>query len=334
MHTPPTSLITRPKPPLEGKTVGLPWEPGQGTQKQSEVEYALILLGATPLGPKEPSSAKAVKGEDVTETTIGIGALLKMADAYALAIYDSRASLLREAHAPTLEKGEGNPQDSRYFGRPWLPEGVDWPTHNGHPMHFIAQINGDTAPRVQGLTTGYLLSVFVGMDWDDKEGCFIGFFDTSKPGRLVESPAPVEGRRITEWQTFQDAPHRESMADFVEIDYDVEEILSEYHNSTTMGKVWSREGKEMSEGKALRTSETLRPMCFMCDKVGGHPFWYQGDERPKDTNGVPMELVLQVGSEEAWPLSPKQTPRDHPLYGNVHVFFSPTTGQWAYAWGS
>lgn len=318
---------------MEGTTVGLLWEPGKGIEKQSEVEHALVILGATPVGPKEPCSIKMVKGNDVTKTTIGMGALLKMADAHALAIYDNRAGLLRTAHAPMPAKGEGAPQDSRYFGRPWLPEGVEWPLQEGNPMHFIAQINGDTAPNVQGLAPGHLLSVFVGEDWDEQDGCFIGVFETSQPGRLVESPAPLEGRKITGWIPFQDAPHMESIEGLIDTGDEVEEILAEYHNSTTMGKVWSREGKEMSEGKALRTGADLRPMCFMCDKVGGHPFWYQGDERPTDKDGVPMELVLQIGSEEPWPLSPRQAPEDHPLYGNMHIFFSPTTREWAYTWG-
>jgi|GEM_PF-4847316 len=55
----------------------------------------------------------------------------------------------REAFAPVVEamdSEDAEPRGHRYFGRPWMPQGMEWPVHGGENLEFVLQLRAADLP--------------------------------------------------------------------------------------------------------------------------------------------------------------------------------------------
>lgn len=237
----------------------------------------------------------------------------------------------REAYIALLERGDENSSDksSRYFGRPWMPNSMKWPTD----MNFVLQLNIETLPQEwkeklggAGLllffhnSTGDYDSGDVGKNQDTNAAMSrVVIVDLGEPGGLREFPPDIENRNNTlvvkEWKAVANYPDTynenldfKGLENFSEVDtrlFDENLLLEDPNLPVAPFHNWR------------------------CDKLGGWPHWEQGDETLVDKNGNKMHFVYQVGHDG---LLDKFPEIEFPTWGVGHIFYSPDTGELYYQW--
>ena len=96
------------------------------------------------------------------------------------------------------KKTEAFPQESRYGGMPWMPEGEEWPQWEGEPMSFVMQLDIAFLPAAAQETVGLsegLLQFFHGAGYDEEyRNEHIRVVDLKISGNLMKSPAIDDDR--------------------------------------------------------------------------------------------------------------------------------------------
>jgi uncharacterized protein YwqG len=90
-----------------------------------------------------------------TQWTLGNGTL----EEAKIRLFPLLEKITRQAfvneHFPNIKDNEpieNNPKKSRFFGKPYLPKGYNWPrSENGQPLTFVAQINLSELPKNEEL---------------------------------------------------------------------------------------------------------------------------------------------------------------------------------------
>lgn len=185
-----------------------------------------------------------------------------------------------------LPAGEGDPQvddlplgATKLGGSPDLPEGTPWPSRDGRPMAFLAQLDlAEVAPHATGgqLPPAGLLSFFCSTVELVEEGAGqVIYTDAEEPLRRLESPSelPAEER-------FAPAPLQPA-ADLTGAPYQSQALEQ-------LGMSW----EQRSHYGELLGQEFGPPVHRML----GHPEIVQND--PRDETDRKLHLLLQVDSED------------------------------------
>lgn len=229
----------------------------------------------------------------------------------------------KPAFIPVVKPTSDEGKNSRYFGKPWMPDDMEWPQDAVGPMNFVMQLNTANLPDVfcakegEGEMLLFFHSAF-------QEGHSVRVNCATK-GSLRECPkstpqnAPLA---IVSWRKIKDYPPPE---DFEGWDPAYSEIWVGF-GSPYEGTVEGPDGKERSEKKAIETGMTGVGHCFECDKLGGWPSFQHGDRTPKGANGQRMDLLFQVGYEGLLLGKFVRSAIEWPVWGKAHVFGSTQTG--------
>ena len=215
----------------------------------------------------------------------------KMAAVKAKALAKARAIL--EPHrkpmwVPQVAPGDSGPTASKYFGAPWLADGENWPEVTGEPARFVLQLDVATLPApMRALLGGQgLLQFFYqtggGASWP-KDMRDLALVRLVHPDRVSGGAVPqpedaiddIEGPRlplaIVGWEERSDLPR------------------SEDYRLLRIGRKLDAAFKNLEDGPDDEIDEA-----YQGDKLGGWPFWTQGNETPKDRRGRLMIPVYQI----------------------------------------
>ncbi len=125
------------------------------------------------------------------------------------------APLRREAYVPVFSGDTVEGAQSRYFGRPWMPADMEWPSVDEEPMNFVLQIDLAALPwRPDGFPETGLLLFFTAEEYDDPEiQSLVTIIDGSANSSLRDPPDGVHINpplEIVGWRTTVDIPHVEN----------------------------------------------------------------------------------------------------------------------------
>ncbi|MEY8801980.1 DUF1963 domain-containing protein [Leisingera sp. XS_AS12] len=216
---------------------------------------------------------------------------------------------------------------------PCLEEGREWPLYMDEPMAFILQLDLASLPVIPGLPRHGLLSYFRGEDFEeDQSNIALILQDTSKAGAPRQWPEGLEftpsPRPVTGWRELTETLHIE---DLVELDLDGDpRDFPAMPRSEIAGTVRTSDGKTIPEAEAIATGATVRMHTFRTDKLGGHPYWDQGPERPDVDDAI---LLYQV-SDQVKPGIGTDILEDPActIYGTAHIWYSPKNGRFYHDW--
>ncbi|MFX4299999.1 DUF1963 domain-containing protein [Pseudosulfitobacter pseudonitzschiae] len=246
--------------------------------------------------------------------------------------------LTKKAHFPVTKESDSIGCESRYFGRPWLEQDREWPLYDGAPMFFILQLDLAKIPALEGLPQAGLLSFFHAGGWEeDGSNSTVIIQDTTKPGSLRDMPdghIELTASVIVGWVQKLDAPRSFILEEFFENKRASHlEAMVEDNMSVITGMVLDANGNEVPEVEVLCEGIPYNVHCFESDKLGGHPFWTQGDETPVDSTGAKMLMVFQHNYDMGpllGGLNGAET--GNPCYGIGHIWYSPATGETYHNW--
>lgn len=251
-------------------------------------------------------------------------------------------SLKRDAFVPRVEPQGFSPDiGSRYFGNPWMPDGMDWPSDGGKPMNFVLQLDLKTAPwRAAGMPETGLLLFFHAEEYNDPEDqSFIAVVDPSLPGGLRTAPAGchVSGAMpIVSWTRTVDVPDGESILSLPEIaatdELDDELRKYGYTQSASGDLLLIVEGGLTYEDEITLVEDGAIPFAhtFRGDKIGGWPAWEQGDDTPEEADGTKWTYFMQVGYEGLRQRGIDEINPTWPTWGIGHIYFR--EGKFLYVW--
>lgn len=185
-----------------------------------------------------------------------------------------------------------SPKDSRFAGRPWLPEGFEYPCgEDAQEMKLLAQLNFRQMPELDGFPHKGILQFYItndeslGMDFDEKTGQanfrVIYHENEDIPGCLACSCSVDEGFPIG----------RELKIDFVES----EEPIS-YTDYRFADAFEEHTGMSFLSLPEPASNLVMRRFDGAGHKVGGYPYFTQYD--PRDINSDCDVLLLQIDSNE------------------------------------
>lgn len=246
-----------------------------------EVVEALLGLGANPNAIANDGSTPLSRAEhgdhqDVTATLKNAGASHQDIKERRKAVKTKLKKLSIPAIRPVLTPGEGEPKASRFGGRPFVPEGSQWPGSTAGPLSFFVQIDLGEAPKKLSTLFGPgLLQVFHARSSHES---LVRILPLDAPGFVADPPAETLSfapKQVTGWSR--------AKADFPVGASDVEQ--------------W----------KALDASERTLSVDLNQggDKLGGWPTWIQGPQYPKCRScGAAMkQMVLQLDSHCTLPFA-------------------------------
>jgi uncharacterized protein YwqG len=253
------------------------------------------------------------------------------------ALVEFLSALKRPVHFPVAEAQDDIGAESRYFGRPWMEAGREWPLYKGEPMTFVLQLDLATVPEIPGLPRTGILSFFHAGDYDATgANSAVLIQDTTTDGGLRDAPDGVPtlpSSAITSWISRVETPHYINVDEILEEHGDesyLEEVL--YITSDTFGIVKNTDGVEVDDTVVIEEDIPFYNQCFELDKLGGYPYWAQGDETPKDSQGNPMIMVFQHNYDRGPLGGLNGAESDDPCYGIGHIWYSPSTGETYYNW--
>jgi hypothetical protein len=271
----------------------------------------------------------------------------RLAELPTLAEYlDWHGSLRTEAWFPRIAAGApAGITSSRYYGEPWLPDAMEWPSIDGVPLAFALQINvGELPERARAVVGGEgLVALFMVPDdvpttpdeHNAEYGEWLSFVvrvDTRLPGRIRHHP---DGRRAdtavpVEWVAGGDWPSHIQVRDgtiapgtMKALSRELAEALpgsDRLFGSDASGEVTEKLARtadafwgegSCDPGTAARAVDQT---CFGGDKIGGWPainrtnIWLKHEGRR-------MRNFLQI--DTAGPVHAQAHPV---LAGRAHVF--------------
>ena len=258
-------------------------------------------------------------------------------------------TLSRTASVPFVVKDATAAKETRFGGSPWLPDDVLWPEQDGERMSFVCQIEMCHFDGLYGLPREGLMSVFIGAEYEeDGEDSCVMILDTSLPGGVrpaFDCPYYGEEHRVSAWLSREDFPHHEDIDAIVDdrgvqVDNSIFAPMAGEHDedgaalpimSQYFSKVRLKSGVLMDEEEALRENAEYHHHCIERVKIGGWPFWMQGNETPNDKTGNPMAPVLQLNEDGPFGMEPDDAVEMGPT-GIGQVFWSKATGELRYIW--
>jgi uncharacterized protein YwqG len=201
-------------------------------------------------------------------------------------------SRVRPFWTPTVQPGEGAGRDSRFGGRPWLPQGSDWPALNGEPLSLYAQIDlGGVpgSPMGNGLLQVFLLAE--DPPYETGPGFVARIVPDGVDGAVADWPAAlheshrIPASQITGWDAGTEPP---MPSEFTE--GNLAKTLSDEDDA------WIEDVLEVDDGW-----EALNALVQDHDKLGGWPLWVQLVDPFHICPDCqePMRLLLQMGSHQA-----------------------------------
>lgn len=345
---------------LANTVVLLPWGPGHPDDEDDENDQDDVrctierLQGqvAYAVQPQRPHRAYGKNPKDATHEYVPTGAqpTTSLPALHETALYDVRqaaeqsvliwlAQHRRAAYVPVVTPIAEQGVESRYFGAPWLPDGMAWPTLHGDRMRFVMQINIATVPQTLAALGGHqgLLLVFHSEHYEDGPAMsHVVLVDPQQPGRVHHVSGLTDTNpalAITAWHEVIDMPHMDTLEGMDGYSEEVGDVLMEIGSDTWL-KVKTLDGTDVPEREAIECRIVGPYHTYSCDKLGGWPDWEQGDETPEDRDGAPMDYVLQIGHEGLLFVDPSVDLEaiDWPTWGRGQVFWSARTGEGAYVW--
>lgn len=240
----------------------------------------------------------------------------------------------RVCFVPRVQSTSSTTLESRYYGLPWMPQDMEWPTFEGSPMNFVLQLNTKNLPEEWSskIKPGLLLFFHAdqGSGVDDSSLILV---DPSKDGALRPTPKGLKENpalTIVGWEKVSDYPWNETYRSFPGFEKFVD--VSMGFGSSHAGMALGVDGNLHSEKSVLEKKMEVLPYTFECDKLGGWPRWEQGDETPHDREGQKMDFLMQVGFEGILFGLPEQTKIHWPTWGRGQIFFSTRTQEFKYVW--
>jgi hypothetical protein len=336
-----------------GKIILLPW--GQNTADEDkyegdDVRCQIEQLGGSVAYADAPSGNRGHYGQSPSEATneyVPTGATprtqLPTLDQEThqqnlKSTHDQFAEFLKQ-HArstfiPIASVSDNPGKESRYFGKPWMPTDMEWPTVDDEPMNFFLQLNIAELPvKPAGLAKhDGLMLVFGAEEYTDDDMFTVLFADLNKDGALRDQPDGQDATvslSIDKWTEMIEHPHGESLEEIEGMD-EFEDVQIGF-GSDTIGMMMKPDGELIPEREAVDLSIQSPFHTFEADKLGGWPSWAQGDETPEDSRGEPMEVIYQFSYEQLLLNGPDPDAKRRPGYGVVHIFGSEKTGELAYA---
>jgi uncharacterized protein YwqG len=255
--------------------------------------------------------------------------------------YQTRlASLKRDAFIPEVDPNASAPdKGSRYFGSPWMPAGMEWPHDGDAPMSFVLQLDLATIPwRPEGMPETGLLLFFHAEEYNDPEDqSFVVIVDQSSEGGLREAPddevAESSALPIIGWRKTVDVPHWESRHDIEGLDDDDDDLLDYGYQRDESGRhelITGDDGKGYEEADLVKRGVLPLAHTFSGDKIGGWPYWEQGDDTPEDTDGTKWTYFMQVAYEGLRDPKIDNSSYAWPTWGTGHIYVH--KGQFMYVW--
>lgn len=254
--------------------------------------------------------------------------------------------IIRETHVIlTSESGEEG-KNSRYFGRPWMPDDAEYP----EGMGFVCQLDIQTTPGLKeliGLEKGLLLLfIEAGEYYPEGDGGFhVIITDTDKPSGLRDHPKDSEYKvsvsNITGYLPFYEYPSSEELMNLKHksdrgFADNAEKFLKIYneHNSHTCEKLTDINGNKYNEFEGIKKEISCLGGNSSYDKIGGWPSFEQGDETPNDANGNRMTMILQIGFGQLLLDNGNKNDKSEKsaYYGTGHLFYSKETKEFRYVW--
>lgn len=250
------------------------------------------------------------------------------------------ASLKRDAFVPEVDpEAAAADKGSRYFGSPWMPAGMDWPHDGEMPMNFVLQLDLATIPwKPEGMPDKGLLLFFHAEEYNDpEEQSFITVVDQSLEGGLGEAPDDEvivnRALSIVGWRKTVDVPHWESRYDIEGLEDDADELLDYGYQRDATGRhelITGEDGKGYEEIDLVAGAVLPLAHTFSGDKIGGWPYWEQGDDTPEDPDGTRWAYFMQVGYEGLRDARVDNKSVNWPGWGTGHIYFH--KGQFMYVW--
>jgi Uncharacterized protein conserved in bacteria len=250
-------------------------------------------------------------------------------------------SLKREAFIPKIDiEAEASEKGSRYFGAPWMPTDMEWPYDGDIPMNFVLQLDLATVPwRPEGMPNKGLLLFFHAEEYNEPDlQSLLVVVDSEGEGGLRNPPVaqgvyvnpalPISG-----WQKTVDTPSYESRYDIEGLaDEDFEHIEDGCYHDEQRGLelILGEDGSGYDENQLVQTDTLPVSHTFAGDKIGGWPFWEQGDDTPEDEDGNRWAYFMQVGYAGIRGVSLDKVAIDWPTWGTGHIYFH--EGEFLYVW--
>jgi uncharacterized protein YwqG len=219
-------------------------------------------------------------------------------------------------HTKAIEDSKLPVGSSKLGGSPDLPDGIEWPSWQGHPLGFLGQINlGEIAsfPTCEPLPKSGLLSFFYdpdqgtwGFDPEDK-GSWRVIFSAGSTDKLVRRNQPEE---IPDYARFRSCavkffeavsmPGVESLAiwDLELGERDAEKyfaFLEEFHNQQ-----WSQAGHQvLGHPEEIQGNMQLECQLVSNGLYCGNESGYRSPRREKlEPGAAAWKLLLQLDSDE------------------------------------
>lgn len=307
------------------------------TDDMNVIDEHFRILGATVISATNGEASEAdYELVNVGESGIlGIPTITKVdlqtrVDAAIEALKQFWEPHIRDTHIPiaTLLDGDEGTQ-TRYFGRPWLPNDVAWPEKDGEPLRFVAQFDLASLPGKPLGDDGLLLFFHASEYSEDMSTIMV--VDTDEPGGLRDLPEGIVANPVLQviaWEAMPDVLWGDDTFDMPNIEKF--EGLEDW-GGCTIGEYVGEDGETYSEDTGVLKGIRPRLHTFECDKVGGWPRWEQGNETPDDENGNPMVYILQIGEDGPVGDFDKDAV-DWPVYGRGQIFYSKDTGEFKFVW--
>jgi uncharacterized protein YwqG len=244
------------------------------------------------------------------------------------------APLKRDAFVPALKQAtDADDKASRYFGKPWMPAGMEWPKDGDAEMGFVLQLDLATVPwKPEGMPDKGLLLFFHAEEYSDpEEQSFITVVDTSLEGGLRDIPDGVDTTpsiSIVGWNRTVDTPHFESFGEIEGIDAFEED--SEDFGFDENYKSIAEDGNAYDEDDLIRKNILPIDNTFSGDKIGGWPNWEQGDDTPSEPDGTRWTYFMQVGYDGFRGTDIDRQSVLWPTWGTGHIFVH--AGRFMYIW--
>lgn len=201
--------------------------------------------------------------------------------------------LIKKATKLIVEKASNPPENSQmkshFGGLPYFEKDEEWPTNeSGKHLDFIFQVFNTGS---NGLPDNIkLIQFFYNFDespWEsDSDGWLLKTYDAIDENNIktISLPADLEKSKYCNI-SFQQI---DSLPDW-------EGIGVHCGNAEKLSCILDEEEPWGNYGKAC---EELIGESDYCSQIGGYPKWVQGESTPEKADGVVMDLLFQIDSED------------------------------------